>query len=779
MPGSAESSWISFQSWLSQQQGRRTDPQLGATAAELSQDTSSQASTSTENTGDVSAHSTESTSSVAATTSIPQRRLARAPLAQDCRTETRMTEGNVHRGRQEMTLVLAAPGVPLHKAPVITAKQAGALLQALCEPLVHVAAGRLTRRLEKPNLLQPTEERGILSLWLLPNDDLSLVWQSTCRSDLATSQTSFDAESSGGVPSQALPRASSGGADAATVQGQAVHETSCDISMLEELIRFPAGCHLESEDPVVTVHMLRGDTTSRSFYIKPRADVAAAQAALRRLGQYGAGLAPNEPILSTETNSSSHQPDADFDSGQRMYFWLRDACLDEAVHKLGRLKSMVKKPPSLSKRSGVPQDQLDEISSWLQSLEKLHGPLAASVQAQQPQPLDRSHEISAQQAQYNHPESSQHQQHQSGPPLPAAPSTLDASLVASAPPAAAVPSTHVGSNKAVVLTDGCLAGSAAVSATAAAVYRDRRFQVACPCNITVGASIALKTSEPGVAPEEGKNGAEAGCSSHAVDAAAKELMCLAGARAKATAEEAARNILDQIGRQRVEQAVCESLVRSARVERHRAKAQRQLRRELQARQRVAAEMQPMIRRAAYAAANAGSSSPASMHPSSVLDSGGKKLPKGSNAAPGTSGKSGSGSSISAGAKPSLLSSLRSFGKVRGSSGHDDAFSTSSAEEGMSATRDTSASPGTLTPTSMWEGEPSEGATPSGRRVTIANLHNLLSAAGADEEEAAEGSDCDAASARACQCNPAEREKVTVNDLADLLRAPSNANHHED
>jgi hypothetical protein len=139
------------------------------------------------------------------------RQLARAALSRDCRTETRLVDGA--SGRQEMTVVLAARGVPLRDSPLVSAKQAGALVAALCEPLVRVQAGRLTRRLDAPTVLRPAEGRGALSLWLLPNDDLSLVWQ----------------EAAGAAPQA---------------------RQDCDVSMWEELARFPAGAaQLVSDEP--------------------------------------------------------------------------------------------------------------------------------------------------------------------------------------------------------------------------------------------------------------------------------------------------------------------------------------------------------------------------------------------------------------------------------------------------------------------------------------------------------------------------------------------------
>lgn len=101
----------------------------------------------------------------------------------------------------------------------------GALLAALSEPLVTVRAGRLTRKLSAPSRLQPVlGERGSLSLWILPNDDLSLVWQSEAAMS----------------PDVAL---------ATELVQQPCRLAGCSAVLWTEVARFPAGCHLADEAP--------------------------------------------------------------------------------------------------------------------------------------------------------------------------------------------------------------------------------------------------------------------------------------------------------------------------------------------------------------------------------------------------------------------------------------------------------------------------------------------------------------------------------------------------
>ena len=260
-----------------------------------------------------------------------------ASLARDCRMETRLLDGSA-RGRQDMTIMLAAPGMPLHKSPFITTRQATSLLSALCEPLVQVSVGRLTRRLESPTHLRPTQDRGVISLWLLPNDDLSLVWQGRATDVAQTGPTS----SPPGQSAAAVPVISptSGSGDNATppsapatppsaLSVQDVERTGCEVTVWEELARFSSGMHPGSNISVITIHMLRGDSSGRAFYIRPRGDATATHA---QAAAAAGGILPTDAVSNSKFDSSSEE-------GRRMYFWLTGNDLASAVRNLGRLKS--------------------------------------------------------------------------------------------------------------------------------------------------------------------------------------------------------------------------------------------------------------------------------------------------------------------------------------------------------------------------------------------------------------------------------------------------------
>jgi hypothetical protein len=415
-------------------------------------------------------------------------------LARDCRTETRLIDGPA-RGRQSLTIMLAAPGMPLSKCPLITARQAASLLTALCEPLIQLPVGRLTRRLEAPTLLVPTEERGTISLWLLPNDDVSLVWQgpaaqgsgkagklSDCQNETQESESQLESES----------------------------------LVWEELACFPSGQHPGNHESMVVVHMLRGDSTGRSFYIKPRLEGILGNSALLEM----ASAAPD----TNNANTTLTDPLNEEEDGRRMYFWLLDNDVNCAVHKLGRLKSMIKRPPTLSKRACVSQGQLQEIAQWLMHVENITSSSSSSgggsgegLEREQEQGRsDGSARMASLMSRYKRPGLTARESSGRGEP------------------------------------------QCTVSATAAAVYRDRRFQVSVPCTVTVATSVGAQTlsSVNGMAPLEGSGSNQP--SSH-------PMFSQSMLTARETAEELARSTVDRLGRQRLEEAICESLIRAARV----------------------------------------------------------------------------------------------------------------------------------------------------------------------------------------------------------------------
>lgn len=105
--------WLSFQNWLAQHRGISCEQR----GPEFASDSDS-------GFGDPVALS-ELPAAATPAPSLPLNRLpemtARS-LVPDCRLETRLVN-EYTCARQQMTVMLAAPGMPLHKAPIVTAKQ--------------------------------------------------------------------------------------------------------------------------------------------------------------------------------------------------------------------------------------------------------------------------------------------------------------------------------------------------------------------------------------------------------------------------------------------------------------------------------------------------------------------------------------------------------------------------------------------------------------------------------------------------------------------------------
>jgi hypothetical protein len=236
--------------------------------------------------------------------------------------------------------------------------------------------------------------------------------------------------------------------------------------------------------------------------------------------------------------------------------------------------SVLKRPPSLAKRSGLSERQLDEISRWMALIE--------------------THMLEAQQAQQGGASGST--DNKGSVPSPAAsPSDIGGGSAAGAPlvPTGSMLLGHLNGSRASLLGGQSGAQTATATATAAAIYRDRRLRVACPCIISAVVAAAW------AAPAAGQDGVE---SVHGTGDGGQLLKDAMGARMSAMAASAARIALERRGRQQVEEAICELMVGSIRPEKNRARRERQERRELEQRRRRVAEARPTIQQAAAAAA---------------------------------------------------------------------------------------------------------------------------------------------------------------------------------
>lgn len=228
--------WIDFSSWLQGQRGKGSPAVVGSTSAAENNPISDVSQRERRCLGSVSPEDL-GRSQEGGLDRHPLKAVARQGplLPKDCRLESRLLfhSGRNIQGRQERSILLAKPGMPSEMSTMLPTKDAGALLSALYEPLVEVSVGVLVRKLECPTKLQPLEDMGTLSLWLLPNEDLSLVFQAQ-------------------MPKKAIELIAPGTDMLSILQHglktiENVKHNSIEISLWEELARFPR--MREEEDP--------------------------------------------------------------------------------------------------------------------------------------------------------------------------------------------------------------------------------------------------------------------------------------------------------------------------------------------------------------------------------------------------------------------------------------------------------------------------------------------------------------------------------------------------
>ena len=340
-------------------------------------------------------------------------------IHKDCRMESSLLAGGPGRGLQEMSVMLGVPGVPAVNCPIVPTKSIANIMNVLYEPLVTVDVGVLTRTLQSPMLLQPREyaRRGRLSLYILPDDSLSLVFEGEIE-DMNKMRMGTLCDSMSTVE------------DVFCVDVQA--------STWEELARFPPWRE-QSDKPIVTVHMLKGDKSGKSFYVMA-----------------GEGTDPGPPLtLKNQENFAEFASRArkrEACEGRRYYFWMTGSDIEEDIHNLGKMKSYIKHPPTLARIACVSQTVLDNLASWANQIDRVQRD--NSTQGSTPvitNPFDAigavlSRQIATMSTQYSFLNSE-------GP---------------------------------------CIESCTTATANASAVFTDYQFGILCPCNISVSFAFVLR-----------------------------------------------------------------------------------------------------------------------------------------------------------------------------------------------------------------------------------------------------------------------------------------------
>lgn len=549
-------------------------------------------------------------------TALPSTAAAAAMAPKDCRMESSMMMSSGKHGSQEISVLLGATGIPASKCPVVPTKMLSSIMTALYEPLVKLEVGVLTRAMESPMQLRPREHigKGTLALYILPDDSLSLTFEGPLDSLLGASSgigcdngdlTEQKAMDMMDIVNMNLGMTSVHDPEAEHVEG----------SVWEELARFPRWRE-QNDAAIVTIHMLKGDKTGRSFYVLAGDEASPPQFSLSSDGQkkfdeFGSREAIGDECRSQYTNASNGSngmrlsnggsvnnciavPDAP--ANRRHYFWMMGSNIEESIQALGKIKSHIKRPPTLAKIAGVSESVLDTVKEWVAHVEETHRERAER---------EGVGEV----------------------PVGINPLTSLGAVLARRMPQMGVNQSMTVPNKPTDATAGArettlkVESDVFVTANANAIFKDSRFNISCPCCL----SVALSTkSSIRLESTESSTGLDAGtCASsnasgispfslqesftteirdpRTIEQRHEQLLraaaLVATAQARCSSEVLARRAVEVIGKVRIEEWICEDFVRSTRKNRLRAKAERQRKKELERGYAALRAAKPMIQRA--------------------------------------------------------------------------------------------------------------------------------------------------------------------------------------
>lgn len=286
---------------------------------------------------------------------------------------------------------------------------------------------------------------------------------------------------------------------------------------------------------MVTIHMLKGDKSGRSFYVLP-----------------GSGTEPpryNNPNSAFGSSASSGHNN--HDKQHRFYFWLTSADLEESICNLGRLKSCIKKPPTLAKKAGVSESMLEKVGEWLGNLDDF----ALSQ-------LEKMGD--------------------SPPKLGHAPSSLEkmGAVLGKRVPTGSYRTTHH--------PEGRLTTSAKVSLNAAGLFRDAKLDLRFPCHLNITSTMVFSCDTRH--PE----------SPDATEVAEKEMTIVASSESQRVTERMAKELVELVGQCHMTNLICEQIIHKVRENKIRVKNERQRVREMERRKKALQDTKPMIQKAVKA-----------------------------------------------------------------------------------------------------------------------------------------------------------------------------------
>ena len=464
-------------------------------------------------------------------------------LLKDCRHQSGLMTGvgGSSRARQEMTVMLGAPGMAMDKCPIVPSKAINSVMSSLYEPLVKIEVGVLTRHLESPTRLKPRgfAGRGTLSLFMLPDESLSLVYQSVIA------KGTDEVVKNSGSDFAIVDMLKCGMRNVRNVE-----YASAEVSMWEELARFPRWREID-QSPIVTIHMLKGDKSGRSFYVMSGKDTEPPQLPMSDSGKDR-----------FDTFQDEHGPSKSCD--KRFYFWLSSSKLDDSVHALGKMKAYIKRPPSLAKISGVPEQLLARLSDWLVHVEEAN---RSNIELQTVDAKLFDSETKSLTSNKLRPKSK----------IGVNPLNYLGVVLARQIPI-------VFANCSPVSNGDALESTASVTANANALFK--KYDITCPCRVSVLCNLVL-SGQP--------------VSSADTKESSSELSFVTSSEARCLSEDFARKTVENIGKDRIESLICEDLVQTARKQKLQLKADRQRKKDLEKGYQALEAAQPLIKKAVASA----------------------------------------------------------------------------------------------------------------------------------------------------------------------------------
>ena len=273
-------------------------------------------------------------------------------LFHNCSLESKVVSDYAD-SHQELSLLLALPGLSAHQAPLLSLQQAGDILQAVNNPLVVLKVGRLTRKLvPNPALLKPTGDVGTLALWLSPTSDVRLFWHSFLK----------DPTSDGArrVEEQMHQIRSQG-------EGSPYKELFSHVELSEELAWVAAESDQVDGGSGIRLEMMKHDPSGRSFKLtrkkghdRQKTDLASKLATEEEKTGGDQSTEENQKLRELLAQCMSEDPEEE----DSYFFWIAESSVSEGLEMLNTMQNRLDHLPTLAGESGVPEKKLQELYEW-------------------------------------------------------------------------------------------------------------------------------------------------------------------------------------------------------------------------------------------------------------------------------------------------------------------------------------------------------------------------------------------------------------------------------